>query len=194
MLKCYQLRHVISASIFPEYLITMGTSPTMNLEMQVVVFQEDSYALVATLTLGLHLESSCSVPVIFHQYFGRVRNRIVVWTRESDTRSWVISEFDVDFGSRHNEWFINEGSRRDTGIIKGIPLNRTSCMVIKSGEGAYAIDRVGRTQGKGQVSTLEGHYLNTYDLGPEGIAWVEWSGTLVELDQSGVYVFRYGLP
>jgi hypothetical protein len=181
----------------PEYLITVGASETGPLTLQVVAFQENSYVLVATLPLGLRLESSIyRVPVICHQYFGRVRNRVVIWAQESDTQPWVISEFDVDFGNQPSEWFKNMGSRHDTDIIEGIPLDRSCCMVV--GERVFAINREGTMhQGKSQLSKLEdlrGRYRYTYDLDSEGLTWVEWSGTLVEVDRDGLSLFRYGLP
>jgi hypothetical protein len=182
--------------VSPEYLITVGASETGAVALQAVAFQENSYVLVATLPLGLRLESSLyREPVICHQYFGRVRNRIVIWAQESDTHPWVISEFDVDFGNQSSEWFKGEGSRHDTDIIQGIPLDRSCCMVVR--ERVFAINRQGTThQGKSQLSKLEGlrgHYRQTYNLASK-LTWVERSGTLVEVDHSGISVFRYGLP
>jgi hypothetical protein len=176
-------------------------------KMQVVAFQDSSYVLVATLVLSLHLEEHpIKPPVICHQYFGRVRNKISIWAKERATGLWAISELDVDFGNSPSEWFKKDAPRLDMEIDEGDPfMDGKRCILWRfnddEGKGLrqYLIQRVETMHQDENLTHLlvtpEAYNTPRYDFEFGWDLWREQSGTLLELDAFGdMWVFRYGLP
>jgi hypothetical protein len=201
-----QLSHIQSASVFPEYLIAVGYDED-NSKMQLIAFQDSSYVLVATLVLPLNLEEHpIRSPVICHQYFGRVRNKISVWAKERATGILVISEFDVDFGNPPREWFKKEASRHDTEIKEGdLFEDGKRCIFWRFNEDGdkgvlgfltQRVETMHQDENIAHLLETPGPYNSIRHRPFFGCTlWREQSGTLVELDALGdIWVFRYGLP
>jgi hypothetical protein len=179
-------------------------STTKYFEVHVIGFHDGSYVPIARVPLGLHSVSwTKKFPVIFHQYFGRVRNRIVVWVKESEGGPWVVSDCEVDFSGLSDKGFESDAPRHETDIYEDVPLpDGTRCLSRRletTGEVTYIIQRVNTmNQSKNLASSLEyppiirpkriGHLYG-------GFMWGEWNGTLVELTHGGdIRLVRYGLP
>jgi hypothetical protein len=178
-------------------------SKTKYFEVHVIGFHDGSYVQIARVPLGLHSVSwTKKYPVICHQYFGRVRNRIVVWVKESEGEPWVVSDCEVDFGSLSDKGFESDAPRHETDILKDAPLpDGTRCLSrrLETTEVIYIIRRVDTmNQGKNLYSLLEYPPTNRSNgIGHlyRGFMWGEWNGTLVELTHGGdIRVIRYGLP
>jgi hypothetical protein len=184
----------------------MGISPGGDLMVQVVSFQEASYVLIATLTLGLYLEPQYRInmsTIIFHRYLGRVRNRIEVWVQEEKTKNWIISEFDVDFHNTPSEWFKDGTPKHRTQPYQGFSLADGKHCISTKFKGPYGNslrEYLIQTRGDGMTLQAENSLepSTAYNVpGPyrecEESRWGEWTGTMVEFGPHGdIWVFRYG--
>jgi hypothetical protein len=137
-----KLLPTFAVSLFPEYLISIGVSRSSGLRLQVVAFPQGKGSNGSGLT-GLEQPSSgfvlavdipllsfvptrtSAVPVICHNYKGRVKNRISIWIHgEGGTKKWNIFEFDVDLSEPPERWLSlhGNGRERETNAIEAMAV------------------------------------------------------------------------
>jgi hypothetical protein len=126
-----KLLPVAVVSIFQDYLISVGVSPTGTVEMQMIAFpypntdpgtngSSSAYALACTIRLLSKPPNEPTLsPIICHHYIGRERNVVSIWIRDENLMSsWLIFDFDVDFSNHPEQWVVNEETRKPKRILE----------------------------------------------------------------------------
>jgi hypothetical protein len=128
-----KLLPTFAISLFPEYLISIGVSRSSGLRLQVVAFPQgrgfnesesveleqpsSGFVLAVDIPLLTFVPNQPqALPVICHNYKGRVKNRIGIWILEELETKWNIFEFDVDLSKAPGRWLTLYGDGKERAI------------------------------------------------------------------------------
>jgi hypothetical protein len=137
-----KLLPTFAVSLFPEYLISIGVSRSSGLRLQVVAFPQregsngsdstnleqppSGFVLAVDIPLLSFVPTATpALPVICHNYKGRVKNRISIWIHgEGWTTKWNIFEFSVDLSEPPERWLslYGNGGERATNVIEAMAV------------------------------------------------------------------------